>query len=99
VNYFLLVYDRATGKLREERSFSQRAEALQARFAVEKLHRAGGEDLEVVVVGAQSRSDLLRTHARYFLTLDELARRNEHQRPADPAAEVSDLPSPGDLKK
>jgi hypothetical protein len=75
VNYFLLVYDRAAGKLREERQFDQRAEALQARFAVEKLHRAEGEDLEVVVVGAQSRDDLLRTHARYFLTLDELARR------------------------
>jgi hypothetical protein len=74
VNYFLLVYDRAAGKLREERQFGQRAEALQARFTVEKLHRAGGEDLEVVV-GARSRDDLLRTHARYFLTLDELARK------------------------
>lgn len=44
MNYFLLVYDRAAGKLREERQFGQRAEVLQARFALERLHRAEGED-------------------------------------------------------
>ncbi|MGH3798555.1 MAG: hypothetical protein ACRDTD_00190 [Pseudonocardiaceae bacterium] len=78
MKYFLLVYDRAAGKLLEERPFGQRVEALQARFAVEKAHRAGSQDvenIEVVVVAAESRDDLLRTHARYFLTVEELARK------------------------
>lgn len=75
MNYFLLVYDRAAGKLLEEQQFSQRVEALQARFATEKLHRAESENVEVVVVSAASRDDLLRTHARYFLTVEELVRK------------------------
>lgn len=75
MSYFLLVYNRAAGELLGEQEFSGRAEALRARFAMEKEHRTGGENVEVVVVGARSRNDLLRTHARYFLTMDELARR------------------------
>lgn len=75
MTYFLLVYDRTAGALLEERQFGQRVEALQARFAVEKLHRTESDNVEVVVVGAQSKNDLLRTHARYFMTVEELARK------------------------
>ncbi|MFE2915740.1 hypothetical protein [Kitasatospora indigofera] len=70
----LVVYDRAAGRLLDERQFDSRRDALAARFVAERRY---GDDsnVEVVVLGAASRSDLLRTHARYFLSLDQLAAR------------------------
>ena len=73
MTHFLLVYDRAAGRLRDEQRFDSRVDALRARFAAEKTHDA--QDIEVVVLRAGSREDLLRTHARYFLTIEELAER------------------------
>ena len=59
--------------LREE-EFADVNEALRERFRMEKLHRAN-PDIEVVVLSAESREALLKTHARYFLTLNELVER------------------------
>lgn len=73
--YFLLVYDREGGKLLVERKFDNRSEALRARFATEKAYRSGVDDVEVVVLGAPSREALMRTHGRYFYSLEELANR------------------------
>jgi len=75
MQYFLLVYDRATGSLlRDPAAFAagEREAALTLRFAVEKEYR-DNTDVEVVVLGAESRDDLLRTHARYFKSVSELA--------------------------
>ncbi len=74
MNYTLLVYDRAQARLIEERVFTSGSEALAARFDAEARHRDAGENIEVVVLGAESREDLMRTHSRYFLTLEELTR-------------------------
>jgi hypothetical protein len=71
--YTLLVYDRARAQLLEERAFESKADALSARFAAEARHREGGVNIEVVVLAAESREDLMRTHSRYFLSLRELA--------------------------
>lgn len=73
VYYTLLVYDRAQAELLEERAFDSKAEALAARFDAEAVHRTSGENIEVVVLAAESRADLMRTHSRYFYSLRELA--------------------------
>ncbi|MGH3810241.1 MAG: hypothetical protein ACRDRU_27195 [Pseudonocardiaceae bacterium] len=73
--HFLLVYDRSAGKLLHEERYQSRVDALHARFVAEAEHRRGADDVEVVVLSAGSREDLLRTHARYFRSLAELASR------------------------
>lgn len=73
--HFLLVYDRSAGKILHEERYQSRVDALRARFVAEAEHRAAADDVEVVVLSAGSRRDLLRTHARYFRSLAELASR------------------------
>jgi len=73
--HFLLVYDRSEGRLLHEERYESHVDALRARFVVEAEHESGSGDIEVVVLGAGSREDLLRTHARYFRSLEELASR------------------------
>ncbi|WP_455362263.1 hypothetical protein [Streptomyces sp. SYSU K21746] len=68
----LVVYDRAAGRLLQEREFERRQDALAARFTAERCHK-NDANIEVVVLVAQNRSDLLRTHARYFCSVDDLA--------------------------
>ena len=74
VAHFLLIYDRLAGQLVRKTEFAQAVEALNARFAAEQEF-AGRVDIEIVSLTADSEEDLRRTHARYFLTLDELAAR------------------------
>jgi hypothetical protein len=74
VGHFLLIYDRGAGVLVRTAQFEQAAEALQARFAAEQEFD-GRSEIEIVALSAASEDDLRRTHARYFLTLDELAAR------------------------
>lgn len=73
--YSVLVYDRTVGRLLRESEYEHRSAALQARFDAEIEFRGREKDIEVVVLGARRRSDLLRTHARYFLSASELAQR------------------------
>lgn len=75
MKYSVLIYDRTAGKLLRESEYEHRSTALQARFDAEVEFRGREKDIEVVVLGARSRSDLLRTHARYFLSASELAQR------------------------
>ena len=70
----LVVYDRSTGRLLREQEYEHRRDALAARFAAESQYRDQAE-VEIVVLGAKSRDDLLRTHARYFMSLGQLAGR------------------------
>lgn len=72
--HFLLVYDRAAGELVRQLSFAESAAALEARFAAEREF-GGQSNIEIVALSAASEDDLRRTHARYFLHLDELAAR------------------------
>lgn len=73
VRSLLLVYDRSRGALLREAEFSDTREAMRARFATEDTHR--GQDIEVVVLSARSRDDLLQIHGRYFLSMNEFAER------------------------
>jgi hypothetical protein len=74
MTHVLLVYDRASGQLLRDDEFADSREALQARFRLERNYLAR-PDVEVVVLSAQSRADIERTHARYFMSLDALAAR------------------------
>jgi hypothetical protein len=74
MSYFLVVYNRSTGAVEvEEFSDQQRDLALHRRFEYEREQRNRPE-IEVVVLGAESRKALERTHARYFKTVQELAK-------------------------
>jgi hypothetical protein len=72
MSYFLLVYDRSAGELRELREFSDadREAALAERFARER-ETEGRQDLEIVLLGAPSEAALRRTHSRYFKSARE----------------------------
>ena len=72
MSYFLLVYDRRQQRLLSERVFAEHRQALRSRFSEER-RRSGEADVEVVVIGAGSREDLQRTHARYFRSPRDLA--------------------------
>jgi hypothetical protein len=76
MRHFLIVLDRPKGRVLREDEFENVADALKERFRTERLYRAN-PDIEVVVLSAESREALLRTHARYFMTLSELLRRSE----------------------
>ena len=72
--YFLLVYDRSSGQLVRQLSFDDDATALRGRFDAEREFKEQ-PNIEIVALSAASEEDLRRTHARYFLRLDELAER------------------------
>lgn len=72
--HFLLVYDRSSGELVRQRSFKDGAAALRARFQAEHEFK-DQPNIEIVALSAASEADLRRTHARYFLGLNELAAR------------------------
>ncbi|HEX7165793.1 MAG TPA: hypothetical protein VF230_02315 [Acidimicrobiales bacterium] len=69
MRYFLLVYDRSKGVLLSEEEFESEDRALDERFEVEKRIP---DDVEVVVLGAESREALQKTHSRYFTPLRDL---------------------------
>lgn len=71
--YFVLVYDRSVGKLESFKSFGEdeRGLALDARFDLERQH-LGDSRREVIMLGADSREALVRTHSRYFKSMREL---------------------------
>jgi len=74
VIHLLLVYDRSHGRLVREQSYADSQAALEERFAAERTHR-GNPGIEVVVLTAESRDAIRRTHGRYFHSVSELASR------------------------
>lgn len=73
MKYFLLVYDRVRGEILVDREypFDARDRALRAR--AELMAEQTDPNVEVVLLGADSRADLLKTHGRYFMSLREAA--------------------------
>jgi hypothetical protein len=73
VNYYLIVYDRAQGQIREEHEYPV-TEADRTWAHRESLVTAtiGDPNVEVVLLQAASRADLLKTHARYFKSFTEI---------------------------
>lgn len=74
LKHFLVVFDRADGRLLRVDEYLDPREAMSARFSAERLHRHS-PNIEIVVLGAKSETALHRTHARYFEDVPALARR------------------------
>jgi len=73
VNYYLLVYDRRRGEIMEREDFraTDRGRAFKRRLE-KMIERREQPDVEVVLFSAESFSDLLKTHSRYFKTPEEI---------------------------
>jgi hypothetical protein len=73
MKYFVLVYNQKSGELRiEEFPAGAGLDAQERRFELELEYRRD-PDLEIVMLGADTIDDLMRTHARYFKSISELA--------------------------
>jgi hypothetical protein len=69
LRHFLLVYDLAAQHLISQREFDDGAEAAATYAEVERQCQ-GRDDLEIVLVGADSIQTIERTHAHYFDPVD-----------------------------
>jgi hypothetical protein len=73
VTYYLIVYDRARGRIREEHEYplteTDRVWAHRESLISDAI---ADPDVEVVLLRADSRADLLKTHARYFRSFQEI---------------------------
>lgn len=67
--HFLLVYDLKQQKLLDSERFDDADEASSAYAAKEGEYR-GRDDLEIVLVGADSLDTIRRTHSHYFDATD-----------------------------
>lgn len=63
--HFLLVFDLARQELLERREFTDAAEAAAAYAQLEREHH-GDQNLEIVLVGADSIETIMTTHRNYF---------------------------------
>lgn len=66
LRYWLLVYNPGEQRLVDEQEFTDRAQAEVAYSRLEAQHRVLGDECQVVLLGAQSRASLERTHPHYF---------------------------------
>jgi len=73
VKHFLIIFDRSESRVLSLEAFEDPREAIRERFLAERRHR-GNHDIEIVVLGAQSKAALKATHARYFEDFKQLAR-------------------------
>ena len=72
--HFLLIYDRAAGRLLLKEEFATGAEALAARFAAEAEYGVQA-NVEILAISAASEAELKKSHGRYFLSSQELGER------------------------
>ena len=70
---FLLVYRRSTGELLDCDDAGPDRAVAAARRTAREVKENGDADVEVVLLGAESREALVHTHARYFKSLSGLA--------------------------
>lgn len=71
MTHYLIVFDRALGQVLRNDPYTDRHEALRERFKAERAH-LGDDDIEIVVLAADSPDALIKTHARYFKPLKGL---------------------------
>jgi hypothetical protein len=68
IRHFLVIYDIRAGKARVE-EFDDYDAALAAYEKIEKEH-LGGDDYDIVLLGADSLETIKRTHSSYFSTTE-----------------------------
>jgi hypothetical protein len=64
--HFLLVFDHAQERLLDKQQFHDTEAASAAYSAMESKHR-GSDNLEIVLVGADSIETIYKTHGHYFM--------------------------------
>ena len=83
---YLVRYRRSTGDLLQFEDLGpDRAVAMSRRLKEERAHK-DDPDIEVILLTASSREALIRTHARYFKSVPELAAALAAALPAIPGA-------------
>jgi hypothetical protein len=84
LKYFLLIYERPTGRILEQRTYAEdeQVQAQKERLARE-LQERERPDIEVVLLGAESLEALKKTHGRYFKTMKELLAELKSNRSAE----------------
>lgn len=65
IKHFLVSYDLATGKTEVE-SFGTDYDAAQAAYAAAERANADGEELDIVLLSADSLETIKQTHSSYF---------------------------------
>lgn len=65
LRHFLLVFDHSAGRLVSHREFRDAKDALDA-YSIAERSYTREQNVEVVLVGADSLSTVQRTHANYF---------------------------------
>lgn len=75
MQHFLLIYDHRAEQLQSQRVFTDKEceAATTAYQAAEKAHREDN-NMEIVLIGADSLATVQRTHGHYFQHEDRLAR-------------------------
>ena len=68
--HFLIVFDRATSRLVSNASYGEEADAM-AEFSKTEHANYGNDDIEVVLLSADSIETLEKTHGHYFSGKDE----------------------------
>jgi len=72
MTYYLLVFNRRRGELvREIEEFADQRVAMAERLRLE-IENKQNPDLEIVVLGAESRAAMESTHSRYFGLLNRI---------------------------
>lgn len=72
MTYYLLVFNRRHGELvREIQEFADQRVAMAERLRLE-IENKHNPDLEIVVLGAESREAMENTHSRYFGLFDRI---------------------------
>lgn len=71
MTHYLIVFDRTAGSVLRNDAYADRHEALRERFKAERAY-LGDDDIEIVVLAADSPDALIKTHARYFKPLKDL---------------------------
>ncbi|MFA7324771.1 MAG: hypothetical protein WC005_10485 [Candidatus Nanopelagicales bacterium] len=66
IQHFLLVYNRATGTLEQERPFGTDAEAALAAYAEAESVFRESPHMQIVLIGSDSIETVRITHANYF---------------------------------
>jgi hypothetical protein len=91
VTQYLVRYRRSTGDLLHFEDLGpDRAAAMDRRLDEERAHK-DDPDVEVVLLTASSREALIRTHARYFKSMPELAAALAAALPAIPEAAAPNI--------
>lgn len=72
MKHFLVVFDRRRGQILRKQEYARSGEALRARFRAED-ENPDRQNVEIVVLSAESEDDLHLTHSRYFRSVGGIA--------------------------